>query len=99
MMHTLPRVTAVKPTGDYRLQLTYTDGVRGEVDLREWIVNQGGVFTALEDPNYFRQVRLSKTGGTIEWPNGVDFCPDVLYHSITGKPYPSTPNETTTSKA
>lgn len=26
--------------------------------------------------------------GTIQWPNDVDFCPDVLYGRVTGKPIP-----------
>ncbi len=26
--------------------------------------------------------------GTIQWPNDVDFCPDVLYSRVTGKPIP-----------
>jgi hypothetical protein len=82
----LPRVTGARHTGDYRLELTFTDGARGEVDLRDWIVGAGGVFSALEDPRYFQQVRVNSEVGTIEWPNGVDLCPDVLYSRVTGKP-------------
>jgi hypothetical protein len=48
----------------------------------------GGVFEPLDDPAYFQQVRLSAGGGTIEWPNGVDLCPDVLYSKATGIPIP-----------
>src|SRR5437588_9305294 len=84
-----PRISGVRVVGDYRLELTFTDGLSGEVDLRDWIVGQGGVFSALEAPEFFAQVRLSQSGGTVEWPNGVDFCPDVLYHAATGRPLPS----------
>jgi hypothetical protein len=83
-----PRITGVAPLGGYRLELTFTDGVRGEIDLRDWIVGQGGVFTPLEDPDFFRQVRVNAELGTIAWPNDVDFCPDVLYSRVTGKPVP-----------
>ena len=85
----LPRITSVRHVGDFRLALEFTDSSRGQVDLRDWILGQGGVFAPLEDPAYFAQVRLSQTGGTIEWPNGVDFCPDVLHHLATGRPLPS----------
>jgi Protein of unknown function (DUF2442) len=92
----LPRITEVRHIQDYRLELSFTDGTRGEVDLRDWIVGTGGVFAALEDPAFFRQVRVNSEAGTIEWPNDVDFCPDVLYSKVTGKPVPfAEPDETT----
>lgn len=62
--------------------------VCGEVDLREWIVGKGGVFGPLEDINTFRTVTVQPEFGTIQWPNGVDFCPDVLYSAVTGEPIP-----------
>jgi len=37
----------------------------------------GGVFEALKDDCLFRKVRVSFD--TIEWENGVDFDPEVLY--------------------
>jgi hypothetical protein len=82
----LPRVTAVRVVEPYGVELSFTDGAHGTIDLRSWIVGRGPVFKPLEDPTFFAQVRLGQDGGTIEWPNGVDFCPDVLYAQLTGKP-------------
>jgi hypothetical protein len=81
----MPRVTGVIHTRDYRLTLTFTDGVRGEVDFEARVVGRGGVFTPLRDVEFFRQVRVDREAGTIVWPNGVDFCPDVLYSLATGR--------------
>jgi hypothetical protein len=83
-----PRVNFVRWAGDYRLELGFTDGSRGEVDLRDRIVGRGGVFLALNDLAFFQQVRLEPDAGTIVWPNGVDLCPDVLYSLATGKAIP-----------
>jgi hypothetical protein len=80
-----PRVSSVTPTGDFRVLLRFTDGTSAEADLREWIVGRGGVFKPLEEPAFFRQVRVNPEFGTIEWPNQVDFDPDVLYSRATGK--------------
>ncbi len=78
------RITGVRVVGPYAVDITFSDGTHGEIDLRAWIVGQGPVFKPLEDPAFFAQVRLSETGGTIEWPNGVDFCPDVLHQAVKG---------------
>jgi hypothetical protein len=83
-----PRVVAVRPAEDYRVELTFSDGVIGTVDLADLAVGGRGVFQPLADKAFFRQVRLSPEGGTIEWPNGVDLCPDVLYSRATGIPIP-----------
>ena len=81
-----PRVNEVRYLDGYRLQLSFTDGTIGELDLRERVVGRSGVFTPLQDVNYFKRVAVDPEAGTIVWPNEVDFCPDVLYSLVTGKP-------------
>ena len=81
-----PRVKHVRHLGEYRLQLVFADGRQSELDFRERIVGRGGVFTPLEDVNYFRLVRVDDEAGTLVWPNGVDLCPDVLSSLATPVP-------------
>jgi hypothetical protein len=83
-----PRVTAVRCLGEYRLELAFSDGSHGQVDLGSRVIGRGGVFAPLEDPDFFRRVQVDPDAGTLVWPNGVDFCPDVLYHEATGAPLP-----------
>lgn len=84
-----PRIRQVRHLGEYRLELRFTDGTVGELDFRERIVGRGGVFVPLQDVGFFGQVQVDPEAGTIVWPNGVDFCPDVLYSWVTGKPIPA----------
>ena len=86
MIQLCATVTDVRVIDSYRLELTFADGVRGAVDLSERIVGRGGVFKPLEDPAFFRQVRVNDELGTIVWPNDADFCPDLLYRWATGEP-------------
>jgi hypothetical protein len=81
-----PRVKQVRHLGEYRLELSFTDDTRGELDFKERVLGRGGVFTPLEDIDFFKQVRVDPEIGTIVWPNEVDFCPDVLYSLVTGRP-------------
>jgi hypothetical protein len=81
-----PRVKDVRYLKDYRLELFFTDGTHGELDLRARIADRGGVFKPLQDVEFFRQVSVDVEAETLAWPNGVDFCPDVLYSSVTGRP-------------
>ncbi len=81
-----PRIKQVRHLGQYRLELSFTDGTKGELDFEERVVGRGGVFSPLEDMSFFGQVKVDTEAGTIVWPNEVDFCPDVLYSLVTGKP-------------
>jgi len=74
-----PRIASVRVVEAYRIELTFTDGSVGQVDLAPSIVGRGGVFEALNDPSVFGQVRVDHESGTIIFPNGVDLDPDVLY--------------------
>jgi hypothetical protein len=70
----------------YKVELTFSDGVRGTVDLANRIIGRGGVFEPLENPQFFRQLQVDKELGTIVWPNNADICPDLLYAWATGQP-------------
>lgn len=83
-----PRVRQVRHVKEYRLELSFSDGTKGEIDFKARIVGRGGVFAPLEDVEFFRRVQVDLEAGTIVWPNEVDFCPDVLYSLATGKPVP-----------
>ena len=52
------------------------------------------MFRPLEDPQFFRQVRVDPELGTIVWPNEADFCPDLLHQWALGEPVPPPEAET-----
>jgi hypothetical protein len=81
----LPHVAAVRYLQDYRLELSFSDGTVAELDFRPRIVGRGGVFLPLQDVEFFKRVAIDREGGTLVWPNGVDFCPNVLYAEATGR--------------
>ncbi len=90
-------VTKVQVLDGYRLELAFSDGVCGVVDLSNRIVGRGGVFEPLEDLQFFRRVRIDYELGTIVWPNEVDFCPDALHDWARGRPVPRPEEETVAS--
>jgi Protein of unknown function (DUF2442) len=73
----LPRITSVEPLEGFRLRLAFTDGLIREVDLSDDLWGQ--MAEPLQDPGYFRQVRVDNELGTVVWPNGYDLDPDVLH--------------------
>jgi len=79
MMH---KIVKAKPTENYRLDLTFDDGVRGIVDLSDLVGR--GVFALWNDYGEFQKVGIGETGELI-WSNQIDLCPDSLYLKVTGK--------------
>ena len=80
-----PRVVAVRHVSDYKLKITFSDGVISVIDWQQRLkkARPGGVFEPLRSLDYFKQVELWE--GTIRWPNGADVCPDVLYEEVSQK--------------
>ena len=68
------RITAARFLREYAIELQFSDGYVGQLDLTPAL--WGPVFGSLTNPDYFRQFRLEDD--TIRWPNDADFCPDVL---------------------
>ncbi len=70
-----PRVNAVVPTNEYRLQIEFSNGEVGVFDCSSLL--GFGVFRELKDIAYFKQASVAH--GTVVWPNEQDICPDTLY--------------------
>lgn len=81
-------VTEVEVLAGYCLDLTFSDGLHGQIDLSSRLLGRGGVYQPLEDPAFFRKVCVDADLGTIVWPNGVDICPDLLHSLVAGQPLP-----------
>lgn len=71
----LPSVIRAEYHGEYRIRLTFSDGLEDIVDFSPWL--DGPVFEPLKDPSYFQRFFLE--GGTVAWPNGADVAPETLY--------------------
>ena len=68
-------VKKVKPLNDYKLELTFENNEIKIFDVKPYL--DTGLFRALKDENLFKMVKVSYD--TIEWPNGIDLDPEVLY--------------------
>ena len=73
----LHRIRSVYPLSEYRVILEFDEDGYRVVSIQPFI-EKGGVFAPLWNQELFRTVRVSESH-TIEWENGVDLDPDVLY--------------------
>ncbi|MEQ8413014.1 MAG: DUF2442 domain-containing protein [Imperialibacter sp.] len=76
----LIKVEQAEYLSDYKIKLTFSDGLTGVVDLKDEI--WGEVFEPLKDVNYFK--KFTKDRWTIGWDCGADFAPEFL-HELTLK--------------
>ncbi|MEI7899584.1 MAG: DUF2442 domain-containing protein [bacterium] len=80
-------VTKVEYAEEYRLLVTFDDGMVKRVDLASEL--SGQVFEPLLNRVFFGRAVVNPDTGTIEWPNGADFAPEFLYD--IGEPVQLTP--------
>ena len=75
------RVTAVEVLPGFRLQVAFTDGLKGVVDMSGLVQSpKAGVFAALADPRMFAQVKIEH--GAVTWPGELDLAPDAMHTAI-----------------
>ena len=68
-------VNSVQPLDNYKLLLTFNTNESKVFDMNEYLDH--GLFTQLKSKELFDTVRVSFD--TIQWANGLDLCPEVLY--------------------
>ena len=70
-----PRVINVKPDKNFTLLITFNNGELRSFDVKPYL--EIGIFKELHNLAIFNSVKPIL--GSIQWSNGVDFCPDTLY--------------------
>lgn len=68
-------VKAVQPMEAYKLLLTFENEEQGIFDMTPYL--EHGMFAQLRDTSLFASAHVCFD--TIEWNNGIDICPEVLY--------------------
>jgi hypothetical protein len=68
-------VKEVKALNDYMLELTFENSEIKIFDVKPYL--DTGVFKTLQDKIFFNLVKVAFN--SIEWPNGIDLDPEVLY--------------------
>lgn len=71
------RVVRFEIVDEYAIHLTFDDHTEQVIDFKP--VLTGPIFGPLLDRALFDQVKLEENFGTLEWPNGADISPSVLY--------------------
>lgn len=77
-MRSTPLLVEARPLDGYTVHVRFDDGTAADVDL-SYLVDYGGVFEPLRDPDFFRKLRADAEAGTIVWPNEADIAPETLY--------------------
>lgn len=74
----LLKVTEAKYIDNYKLDLSFNNGFKGIIDLKDKIfADHRRIFEDLESLSYFRGFKRNRW--TIEWDNGVDLAPEFLH--------------------
>ena len=75
------RIEAAEPLSGYRLKVRFNDGLEGIYPVEP--ERRGGVFLKLLDSKTFNAVTINSDFGCVEWPGGVDLCPDTMHQAMT----------------
>ncbi|HTY86015.1 MAG TPA: DUF2442 domain-containing protein [Candidatus Acidoferrum sp.] len=76
------RIISAEPLPGCRLKVTFNDGLSGIFDVEP--ERRGGVFLKLLDTKVFNAVTVNPDFGCVEWPGGIDLCPDTMHQAMTG---------------
>ena len=74
------KIISFKILENFQIWLQFQDGESKVIDFTTLIGK--GISEPLLEKDYFNQVSIDNGGG-LEWPNGMDFCPNFLKDYIS----------------
>lgn len=78
----MEKVVSVTALDGYRLDIVFSDGVRGTISLAEELT--GPMFEPLRSQSMFSSVYVDEFGA-VAWPNGADLDPYALHAELKAK--------------
>ena len=69
------KIISFKILENYQIWIHFQDGEKKTIDFYPLLGK--GLSSLLLDKEYFKKVSIDNGGG-LEWPNGIDFCPNFL---------------------
>ena len=81
------KILSCEVLSNFRLKITYADGRTIEIDFTNKI-EKDTVTESLGNPDFFKQVKITRDGRAIEWPGKVEFCADSLWFEGSGERNP-----------
>ena len=76
------RIISAEPLSNCRLKIIFNDGTSGIFPIEP--ERRGGVFLKLLDAKVFNAVTINPDFGCVEWPGGIDLCPDTMHQILSG---------------
>ena len=70
------KISQMHVAGPFRLDVSFSDGARGEHDFSAMVANGRGLILELQSRAFFERVFLEY--GALSWPNGFDIAPEWL---------------------
>lgn len=74
------KLTAIRPQGDAKLELVFSDGSHGVWSAADLITRDTVLTRALADANYFARAFIE--AGALAWPNGLELAPWTLHAEL-----------------
>jgi hypothetical protein len=74
------RILTARPLAGHRLLVRFSDGLEGIFPVEP--ERRGGAFLKLLDSRVFNAVTVNPDFVCVEWPGGVDLCPDTMHQAM-----------------
>jgi uncharacterized protein DUF2442 len=75
------KVISVNPLHNYKLQVSFDDGVSGIIDLKDFVIN--GIFSVLQNDDTFNKVYTN--GYSVAWSDELEIDSLAIYAEILEK--------------
>ena len=75
------KIQDIEVKSNKKIIIKFNDGTEKVFDVSP-IIGNDILTKELNNPDYFKKVKIYENGRGIYWPNGFDVCPDYLRYHI-----------------